>query len=239
MSKEQVMPSGRRPFYSGAWAWLALGLAATLVGFWPSFFSRPSANAFPHALHGTVCTLWLVLLVVQAGLVRLRRFPWHRRIGWAGAVLMPLLLVSGAWVLHLMLGGQTRLPQALARALGFLDLVTLFFLALAYGLAMAYRRDMQVHARWMVCTLLVVLPPALARLAFVVEGSTPFPLALGLAYAIPAAAAAILAVQDWRAGRLRAAYPATLAFLAGSYLLLGTVTASPTWVRIADWIGGR
>lgn len=229
----------RLPFYAGAWRWLLLGLVATLIGFWPSFFSRPSGNTLPHTLHGTISTLWLLLLVAQAGLVRARRMPLHRTLGKLSYGLMPLMLLSGAWVLHLMLAGQTKLPPPVALMLGFVDFGTLIFLLFAYALAITYRRDVQVHARWMVTTMLVVLPPALTRLAFVVSSEAPFPLAIGFAFITPALVAAVLAVQDWRGGRLRASYPAALIYLLGTYLSLGAVGDWPLWQNVASFIAGR
>jgi hypothetical protein len=229
----------RRPFYADAWLYFLLGLGVTVAGFWPSFFSRPAANPVPHTLHGVVATGWLVLLVTQAGLMRLRRPAWHRTLGKAGYVLMPALIVTGAWVLHLMLAGQSRLPVSLARMLGFIDLVTLLFLAAAFALAIANRRDVQLHARWMATTLLIVLPPGLTRLMFVLFDAIPMSRALALAYAMLVAVCAVLVYVDWRGGTLRAPYLAAGATLAGTYAALGPIAGSPQWAAVAGWIGGR
>jgi len=232
-------PPARRPFYADAWLYFLLGLGVTVAGFWPSFFSRPAANPVPHTLHGVVATGWLVLLVIQAGLMRLRRPAWHRTLGKASYVLMPALIVTGAWVLHLMLAGQSRLPAGMARMLGFIDMVTLLFLAAAFVLAVANRRDVQLHARWMATTLLIVLPPALGRLMFVLFGAIPMPHALALAYAVLVIVCALLVYVDWRGGRLRAPYLAAGATLAGTYAALGPIAGSPQWASVAGWIGGR
>lgn len=229
----------RRPFYATAWLYFLLGLGVTVAGFWPSFFSRPAANPGPHTLHGVVATAWLVLLVTQAALMTLRRPAWHRALGKASYVLMPALIVTGAWVLHLMLAGQTRLPAPLARMLGFIDLVTLLFLAAAFALAIANRRDVQRHARWMATTLLIVLPPALSRLMFVLFDAIPFARALALTYAVLVAVCAVLVYVDWRGGRLRAPYIASGATLAGTYAALGTIASSLQWAAVAGWLGGR
>lgn len=233
-----ALPSRRR-FYAQAWLFFLAALLLTVAGFWPSFFSRPAALSSPHLLHGLVSTAWLVLALVQAGLMRLDRWRWHRTAGRLGYLVMPLLIATGAWVLHLMLAGQTRLPRSLAIVLGFIDLGTLLFLATAFALAMIHRREPQSHARWMATTVLVVMPPALTRLVFVLHPQAPFDVALGLAYAAVIGTAVILVAVDWRAGRLRAAYPLALAYLAGTYALLGHVAASPAWQSVAAWIGGR
>jgi uncharacterized membrane protein len=136
------------PPMTSAWRWFALGLAATLAGFWPSFFSRPFDNALPQLLHGIACTAWLLLLLAQALLYRTRRLALHRMLGWSSVLLMPVVLGTGAWVLHLMLvdGGQSKLPMPLARMLGFIDTGTLLFLLAAWSLGMARRHRMPEHA---------------------------------------------------------------------------------------------
>jgi hypothetical protein len=233
-----AMPSRRR-FYAHAWLFFLAALLLTVAGFWSSFFSRPAALSGPRLLHGVVSTAWLVLALVQAGLMRLDLRRWHRTVGRLGYLVMPLLIVTGAWVLHLMLSGQTRLPKPLTIVLGFIDLGTLLFLAIAFTAAMIHRRDPQSHARWMATTILVVLPPALTRLVFAIHPQAAFDVALGLAYAAVVGTAAILVVVDWRGGRLRWSYPSALVYLAGTYALLGHVAASPAWQSAAAWIGGR
>lgn len=224
-----------------AWAWFAVGLAATVAGFWPSFFSRPFDNALPQLLHGIACTLWLALLLAQALLYRTRRLAVHRTLGWSSVLLMPLVLGTGAWVLHLMLvdGGQSKLPMPVARMLGFIDAGTLVFLLLAWSLGMARRHRLPEHARWMATTLIVVLPPALFRLVLILVPGVTMPIGLGLAYAATAAAALVPWVLDRRAGRRHAAFPAALAYVVGTYFALGPVASSEEWTRIAEWIAGR
>ncbi len=47
------------------------------------------------AVHGTVFTAWIVLLVVQTGLVAARRIAFHRTLGIFGAVLAAAMVVLG------------------------------------------------------------------------------------------------------------------------------------------------
>lgn len=230
---------GRRPFYAHAWLFLSIGLVVVLLAFWPSFFSRPAANATPHLLHGITATAWVVLLVTQALLMRLRRNHVHRRLGRLGYVLMPALVVTGAWVMHEMFAGRTNLPPPAVPVLGFADLVALAYLATAFTLAMVHRRDMQRHARWLASTMLVVLPPATTRLAFLLLPGIDFPLALGIGFGSVIATAALLLLLDWRAGKPRAPYAAAGATLLATYLLMGPVGSSAAWQALGAWIGGR
>jgi FtsH-binding integral membrane protein len=95
----------RRPPSRAAWdriffASMAVVLWATvLYGFAKSYFlagmvRAPLPNALIH-LHGAAFTLWMVLLVVQIGLVSAKQLRWHKRLGLAGFGLAVAMLVLG------------------------------------------------------------------------------------------------------------------------------------------------
>ena len=63
-------------------------LFTALAGFAPTYFLKavthaPALSLLTH-VHGAVFTAWLVLLLVQSGLVAGRRVAWHRRLGVFG-----------------------------------------------------------------------------------------------------------------------------------------------------------
>ena len=85
-----------RLFFTGI---ALLVLIAVLVGFARTYFlagvfwaKLPSAVVH---VHGVLFTLWIALLVAQVALVASRRTPWHMRLGIAGMVLAPLLVITG------------------------------------------------------------------------------------------------------------------------------------------------
>jgi hypothetical protein len=85
-----------REFFTG----MALLLLATvLIGFWPSYFSAGMIKApLPSKLvhfHGAVFTLWMVLFVVQVGLIAARKVKVHRALGLAGFGLAVVMVVLG------------------------------------------------------------------------------------------------------------------------------------------------
>jgi hypothetical protein len=45
--------------------------------------------------HGMIFSAWIVLFVVQSGLVRVRKVGIHRALGWIGAALAATMVVSG------------------------------------------------------------------------------------------------------------------------------------------------
>src|ERR1019366_6950244 len=61
------------------------------IGFGPTYylagvFRAPLPSRIVH-IHGAVFSTWMILLVVQTGLISTRRVEWHRKLGVAGFVL--------------------------------------------------------------------------------------------------------------------------------------------------------
>ena len=127
-------------------------LALTVWAFWPSYFARLfDQPSLLHHAHGIVLALWLVMLVVQAQLIRTQRRPLHRQLGKLSYVLAPaVVLVTTAFV-HQQLAGLAGIPVLPAPVLHSLALMLLSLVgfALFYGLRSpnaATRRRM--HAGW-------------------------------------------------------------------------------------------
>ena len=106
-----------RRFYQGM---IVVIIACIVLGFSRSFFLRPLFPA-AHAprelffyLHGAVFTVWLALLFTQASLVGAGNVALHRRLGVAGFVMVPLMIVLG------LIGGTI----AAHRPGGFIDIPT-------------------------------------------------------------------------------------------------------------------
>ena len=58
------------------------------IGFGPTYylagvFRAPLPSRIVH-IHGAVFSTWMILLVVQTGLISTRRVEWHRKLGVAG-----------------------------------------------------------------------------------------------------------------------------------------------------------
>src|ERR1019366_5659810 len=82
---------------------MAIALLLTAItGFGPTYFYKPfhPSPPLPSLLHvhGLFFTTWLVLLIVQSGLVRAHRGDLHKRLGIFGAVLAAVMMVLGIMV---------------------------------------------------------------------------------------------------------------------------------------------
>lgn len=158
MSSLPVAPYARLPFY------FALVLLTGLAGFYPSYVSRLGETDLAHHLHGVTAFAWMVLLVTQATLIRLRQRPLHRRIGRLAFVLVPLFILAGLGMVWTMMHDASPFSRRFGPRLAVVDLGYLVGFASAFALAMKHRRDIHRHARYMAVTGLLILPPALTRL---------------------------------------------------------------------------
>lgn len=223
--------------YRNAAFYFLLALLIAVAGFWPSYFAQLPQTDAAHHLHGISATAWMLLLIAQAWLQRTRQRVAHRLLGRASILVVIAFVVSGALMMQAMLRSSSPFSQQFGVRLAFLDLTSVLFFVLAYGLAIAQRRNVQLHARWMASTALLVLPPALSRfLGHYVPGVESFDQALYGAYLIVEAAVLVLIAQDWRSGGLRAPYLALLALMLAQHGLVGQVSEAAWWRPIADFI---
>lgn len=169
MTQPQVL-EGRRFF-----TWMALVLAVTMVvGFGPTYFlaawndgPKPVITAAVH-IHGALCTAWVLLFLVQTGLIAAQRRDLHRIIGVGGSLIAVATVAAGIFVaLH----SQRRVHTA-ATADTFADPYVFVMFPLgavsAFGvfalLGIAYRGRRDIHRRMMLFATVSLVTPAIARI---------------------------------------------------------------------------
>jgi hypothetical protein len=221
-------------FYARAPQYLAGLLVLAVLGFYRSYFARFFGADAVHHLHGLTATGWLVLLCTQAWLYRTRRLALHRALGRWSPLLVVLFLISGVLVLRRMLTAQDGFSQAFGMRLSFTDASSVVYFALAFGLALHYRHRLQIHARLMVSTALLVLPPALARAAGqYLPGIHSFEAAFHAGYVASELMVVGLIVHDLRHGGWRWPYPVLLAVM---LVQQASFHAVPHWAWWQAWM---
>jgi hypothetical protein len=73
---------------------IALVFLATIVGFWPSYFSNLDDAPLAFHVHGITASAWVVLVAYQSWSIHSRHNTLHRKSGLASLVLLPLLTGS-------------------------------------------------------------------------------------------------------------------------------------------------
>jgi hypothetical protein len=224
-------PAKRRPkvrsteAFGGAITMALLAIAVTLIGFWRTFFAILGNVDFAHMVHGASSTGWLVLVLVQAGLIRSGRFKWHRVLGWSSLLLFAVLLVSSWNVLALMLSGKSGVPYDFAKLFALSDVTAVPLMIIAYGAAIVLRKDRHVHSRLVSVTLLAGLLPAVARMFNLIwQGPEGLIFAMHPSYIFVLTILAAAIFADWRNDRLRWPFP-----LAFGWFTLAYAALFPAW----------
>ena len=215
---------------------------AMFVAFWPSYFAhlgdQPSVH---HHAHGIAMSLWLALLIAQASLIRAGNRALHRRLGLVSYALVPIIVLVTIRFVHYTVRAAPNLGDygLFFVALVVMTLVT--FVAL-FALAMLYRKQPAVHARFMVSTLFPLFPPVtdrlIARFAPQVLDWMP---RIGGGEILQVAGFVIadtilvgLAVWDWSANRRRI-FPVALAIvIAGQFAILNLHRVG-LWQAFGSW----
>jgi hypothetical protein len=155
-------------------------------------------------LHGLAFFLWMVLLVLQASLVRARNVALHRSFGTFGISLGTVMMITGALV-TLLSATRNRYQQGPNYHHGiYLGIMGVVGFALLFTLALRNVSRPEIHKRLILLAMLPVLPPGVHRVYMVPLGLTTFPV-LAMYITLDAMALAIL-VQEWRATRRIGAY---------------------------------
>jgi hypothetical protein len=141
--------------------------AAVLFGFTKTYFGAgmvmaPLPNVLIH-IHGAAFTLWMVLLVVQTGLISTHHVKWHMKLGVAGFCLAVAMVVLGLMAA----------VDALRRGSGPLGLDPLSFFvipvtsALLFAvfifLAYKWRRNPEAHKRLITIATICLMDAAIGR----------------------------------------------------------------------------
>jgi hypothetical protein len=152
---------------------LAVLLALLMfAGFARSFylhtlFGQPAPRLFLQ-IHGAIMTGWLVLLLVQTGLVFARRTQWHKTLGYWGiayaALILPIGVLATLGAARREVLAHSAMVRGQLNVLG-LELTQLSLFALLIASAFFLRARTDFHKRLMIIATLCILPNAIVRLA--------------------------------------------------------------------------
>jgi hypothetical protein len=232
------LPAERR-FYVG----MAIAILLTVfAGFAPTFYLKGvvplPAGTLPLTwlivLHGLIFSAWVLLFVTQVSLVSARRTHVHRRLGQIGFVLLAAMVVVA---LLTALNGVARgnAPPGLSPltwlAVPLLDIPVFTGLI---GAGLLNRRNPQVHKRFMLASIIGLLPPSIGRIARAVPPDmVPFPVIIiggQLLFLLP------LALWDLRSrGRIHWVTITAAVVLTGSWVLRFAIWQTAPWLSFAAW----
>lgn len=151
-----------------------IAIAIAITGFGPTAVSTASRRApltWALASHGAIFGAWLLLFLTQTILVTKRKIAVHRRLGYLGAFLAVLMVLSGYITAIAMarrgfdLSGDLIQGNSDPLELLVFQLGDILSFSILVGLAIWYRNNSAVHKRLMLlATVGSLMPAALAHI---------------------------------------------------------------------------
>lgn len=222
------------------WPIFACALALAVAGFWPSFFAKLSTTPLPHHVHGWSATAWMLLPLLQYGLIRGDQRRFHRVLGYMSIVLAGVVAVGGVYVVRMMAFTNLTAFRLASVKVVWLDLtgIGLFCFFVAFALSSARRRDIRLHVSALIATAFIPLEAALERVY--VNGLPAlvpdFDAALYASLVSLEVACAALIVWEWRSGRVRWPMPTLLGYYLVMHVTLTPLTTSRGFQQFSDWL---
>jgi len=223
-------------------------LLLTFAAFMPSYFAILPDASWVHHLHGITATLWIVLVMTQNWTAHHRKWNLHAWSGMASLALLPVFTVGGMLVTQNTLLKETAFRELFGRALSMADLfVSVAFIAF-YAAALRYRRHVDLHARYMLSTVILLAGPSISRFfsnyvpGFLVRSLETLPNfadALNASFIIAGAFCLILIIWDWRQNKPVLPFCWALAATVGMYFAYYVVGRSEAYAQVADWFAGQ
>lgn len=232
------MHARSQPLYRNAHFYFLLLLVTALVGFFPSYYSRLGQASFTHHFHGILATLWMLMLIGQAWLMRQRALKLHRAIGKSSIFLVVLFAVSGLMIVHDMLTRSGGFALAFGARLAFLDTVAVLYFVFAYAMAIRHRREVQLHARYMASTAILLLPPALGRIVggLILPPPPSFEVAFHVSFVLTELIVLALILHDRMTGKVRPPYLILLAVTLVQHASFEVMHRLGAWQALVAWI---
>ena len=244
-----VLPSGTSGGsmpYRHAWLFIVALIAATVFGFWRTYFGILSTAPVGFHVHGVTAALWMLLLLAQSYTPHRGQIALHRVMGRATFVALPLFAAGSMGVVHSMAAGTFGGDPFYAlwgTRLAFIDLLAFGAVLYAAGMALRHRRNVRLHAGYMLSTALFLVSPVLGRVinrtvpGLTIHGPQDFHL-FGWGVQLANLIAGIIALWLWRRDpRTGRPWAAALAVIVAQIIGFETVGASDAWRAIFAVLG--
>lgn len=221
--------------YPHASWYFGMGIIVTWIGFSKSYFAKLGDTDIYHHIHGATAGAWFLVLIIQPILYKQGKLALHRKVGrFACYFLMPLLLLGGLKMTQMELINQSNYPPGAPYVFSYLDFWSLIIFPIFVVLSIKNSRKIHLHARYMACTVLVLLPPALTRALFFIPWFDNFMKGLNGSFFIVEIILLILLADDARTGGIRKPYILALLFFIFLHITLNLVGNWSWWITTMD-----
>lgn len=148
--------------------YVGLVLLVILTGFWASYFRVIGGMPFAFHVHAFSSTSWLLLLILQSVAIHQRYNAFHRLAGLASLGLFPLLIVGFVMIINVSAARYAAEENPFIMLLGpsfgiGMIIAIAAYLTLFYK-ALRHRRNIRLHAGYMLATPLILFESPFSRL---------------------------------------------------------------------------
>ena len=142
---------------------IAAFIPFAVIAFGYNFFIRElSSFVTVHHLHGVAMFGWLFLLLAQATLIRNGNRNLHRKLGKTSYAIVLFICLTTIILAHFSLTARGIGP--IGNFIAALQFFLLLQFVLIYAMAIKNRRRPDIHARWMIGTIIPMIDPVFARI---------------------------------------------------------------------------
>ena len=223
------------------WPIFAAALTLAMIGFWPSFFAQLRNTPLAHHVHGWSATAWMILPLLQYGLIQRGQRNLHRVVGYGSIGLAAIVAISGVYVVRMMAYGNITSFRLASVKFVWLDLtgIVLFCVYVAVAVWAARHRDIRLHTATLVASAFIPLEAALERVfvnlfPFI---APDFDAALYASLTFLEVACAAIVWFEWRSGRVRWPIPALLGYYLVMHVTLTPLATSQGFQSFSNWLG--
>ena len=214
---------------------IALLVVVTIIGFWPSYFAGAEDVPMAFHFHGIASSAWIILVGFQVWSIQNGHRSLHRQTGLLSLFLLPvftasLVMIANVSAADYVAGGAYE--SVVGPVFGYATLIPLLAYPVIFALALQHRRNVYLHAGYMLATLFPLWEPGFVRIlirfvpAMAINGPKDFHKAIdGIALSITMAlaVAVYMYLRDRRRGTPFLIVGVFLALqIAGCYLVADT-----------------
>jgi len=226
--------------------WLILFFGIAVFGFWKSYYSFPDKDiSFYQHFHGISMTIWCLMLIGQAFLIRYKKFQIHRLVGKGSYLLFPILILSTFLLIHVGLSGIGLIKTGVLYSLSLMVNATVA-LVIIYGLGIYFRKDRLTHARYMVCTIFPLFTPITDRIIYnyirplveyapTIEGNPIVPF---FGFLLADLILIGLVIWDWKSNKRKDVFLIVLGILLLYHISVFTFYQFGFWEGFGSWFLG-
>lgn len=139
--------------YPKAYIYVLALIPATILGFWPSYFSDIGSGETAFHAHGLSATLWILLLAAQSWSIHNKHFAWHRQLGTFSLALFPVFMTGFFMVFQTLsrktLEGHNPFVEIIGVGIGSITAIAIITTGYLYYAGLRNRKNVQLHARYL------------------------------------------------------------------------------------------